>query len=136
MRRIDHIAIHCTATPQTTTPQSILNYWKDHLGWKNPGYHYLVSPDGEVHPLLPEVRVSNGVRGYNSHGINVAYIGGIDAFGQPKDTRTFRQKLSLRTLLIQIKSRYPEAIIKGHRDFPGVKKACPSFDAQTEYRSL
>ncbi len=31
---------------------------------------------------------------------------------------------------------YPEAVILGHRDLPGVRKDCPCFDAQQEYRDV
>lgn len=31
---------------------------------------------------------------------------------------------------------YPEAVILGHRDLPGVHKKCPCFDAAEEYREL
>ena len=36
-------------------------------------------------------------------------------------------------LLKDLKARYPDAIIQGHRDFPNVKKSCPRFDAKDEY---
>jgi hypothetical protein len=41
MRNIKYIAVHCTATPQTTSIDSIKNYWKTNLGWKMPGYHFI-----------------------------------------------------------------------------------------------
>ena len=39
-----------------------------------------------------------------------------------------------RTNLLRID--YPEAVILGHRDLPGVHKKCPCFDAAEEYRDL
>lgn len=56
--------------------------------------------------------------------------------GAPKDTRTPEQKKSLLKLLKELKKLYPNAEILGHRDFPNVKKACPSFDAKEEYKNL
>lgn len=136
MRNIKYIAVHCTATPQNTTIQSISNYWKTQLGWKMPGYHFIIKPNGEVVSLLPIEQVSNGVAGFNSETINVSYIGGIDDKGNPKDTRTFQQKVSLLKVLTDLRKKFPKAIIQGHRDFPKVKKACPSFDAKTEYKNV
>ena len=136
MRTINYLVVHCTATPQTTTIESIQNYWRNVLKWKSPGYHYLIKPTGEVVQLLPETGVSNGVAGYNSQCINISYIGGVNASNQPVDNRTAVQKASLLTLLKQLKSKYPKAKIQGHRDFPGVKKACPSFNAKSEYANL
>jgi N-acetylmuramoyl-L-alanine amidase len=136
MRNINFLAVHCTATAQTTSVSSIQNYWKNNLGWKNPGYHYIIKPDGEVVNLLPIDQVSNGVAGHNSVTVNISYIGGIDTKGAPKDTRTAAQKASMLKLLIELKKQFPKAIIQGHRDFPLVAKACPSFDAKTEYQKL
>ena len=133
MRTIKYIAIHCTATPQSATIDSIRNYWKNVLKWKQPGYHYIVKPDGSVVNLLDIDKISNGVKGYNHETINISYIGGIDeASGNPKDTRTDAQKVAIKNLLIQLRAKFPHAIIQGHRDFPNVKKACPSFDAKIE----
>ena len=46
MRTIEYIVIHCTAGPQDQSTESIKKYWKSGLGWKNVGYHILVSKDG------------------------------------------------------------------------------------------
>lgn len=136
MRKIDYIAVHCTATQPTASIVAIQRYWKDILGWKSPGYHYIIEADGKVTNLQPEEKPSNGVKGFNQVSINVSYIGGVDEKGKPKDTRTPAQKSALLTILQQLKTKYPSARIQGHRDFPGVVKACPSFDAKSEYIGL
>ena len=53
MRNINYIAIHCTATQPEASIASIQNYWKNNLGWKNPGYHYIIDRFGNVVNLLP-----------------------------------------------------------------------------------
>ena len=53
----------------------------------------------------------------------------------PADTRTPEQKASLLKLLKQLKQRYPNAKIVGHRDFNSHKN-CPCFDARSEYAGL
>ena len=136
MRKINFIAVHCTATSQTTSISSISNYWKNTLGWKMPGYHFIVKPDGEIVQLLEISEVSNGVGGWNSQLINISYIGGVDDKGRPTDNRTNAQKKALLTKLKELKKQFPKAVIQGHRDFPKVKKACPSFDAKTEYKNI
>ncbi len=136
MRIIKYIAVHCTATSQKTSVSAIQSYWKNQLGWKMPGYHFIVLPDGTVVKLLPIEEVSNGVKGFNSVLINIAYLGGVDAKNNPLDNRTPQQKVTLLELLKKYKKQFPKAIIQGHRDFPNVKKACPSFDAKKEYQSL
>lgn len=141
MRTIKYIVVHCTATPQTATVSSIQNYWKNTLKWAMPGYHFMIKPDGEIVQLLEIEKISNGVKGFNSVSINVSYIGGCEPSGQskqmiPVDNRTPAQKASLMHLLKELKQKFPKAIIQGHRDFPNVKKACPSFNAKEEYKNL
>lgn len=128
--------MHCTATSQNTSISSIQNYWKNQLGWRMPGYHFIIKPDGEVVSLLPIEQVSNGVKGFNHESINISYVGGIDEKVIPKDNRTLAQKASLLKLLKELRQKFPKAIIQGHRDFPNVKKACPSFDAKKEYQHV
>lgn len=136
MRNIEFIAVHCTATAQDATVSAIQSYWKNNLGWKMPGYHFIVKPCGEIVQLLSIDKVSNGVKGFNSVSINISYIGGVDKQNKPKDTRTPEQKEAILCKLRELKKQFPKAKIQGHRDFPNVKKACPSFDAKTEYQSL
>ena len=76
-------------------------------------------------------------------------MGGLEKDGKtPKDTRTYEQKLALRALLIKLKSKYPTAKILRHRDISldtnkngkidtwEFIKACPSFDAKSEYSDI
>ena len=131
-RNIKYIVIHCTATPQNTTIESIKRYWKEQRGWGDTvGYHYIIAADGEITQLLDEAKNSNGVYKHNSESINIAYIGGIDKDGKPKDTRSRRQEDAMFDLIVDLTERHVEAKPLGHRDFPNVAKACPSFDVKT-----
>ena len=131
MREIKYIVVHCTATDQNTDVDNILNYWKNVLGWKNPGYHYIVDKYGNVFPLMYESGIANGVKGYNRESIHISYIG-----GKHRDDRTEAQKAAIYAMLEELRERYPHAIIQGHRDFPNVAKACPQFDAKKEYEKI
>lgn len=140
MRDIKRIFVHCTAGSQKTTLKQLENEFKA-KGWKSPGYHYVVFPDGKVEQMLDESKVSNGVKGYNSTSINVSYVGGVDSKLKPIDNRTEAQKVSLVNLLTDLKSRYPDAHIMGHRDVWGKdpkkwQKWCPCFDAEAEYAEI
>lgn len=135
-REISWIVIHCTATQPNTKKESILNYWKNTLKWKSVGYHRLIDANGVIHELANYEQITNGVKGYNSESIHFSYIGGIDESGRPKDTRTLKQKESLLYLVKQAKKQFPNAIVQGHKDFKGVVKACPSFDAKNEYKAI
>lgn len=130
-RKIKYIVIHCTATPPGTTIDSIKRYWKEVRGWGDtPGYHFLIERSGNVVQLLDEKKNSNGVYGHNAESINIAYMGGIDKDGKPQDNRTEAQKHAMFDKIIELTEKYPGALVLGHRDFPGVKKACPSFDVR------
>ena len=143
MRKIKYIAVHCTAGSQKATVNDLLAEFK-RKGWKAPGYHYVITADGKIHQLLDTEKVSNGVKGYNSVSVNIAYTGGMDGV----DNHTDEQKKSLVTLLKLLRKRYPDAVIQGHRDFsPDLNgngkieksewiKMCPSFDAKTEYKDI
>jgi N-acetylmuramoyl-L-alanine amidase len=136
MREIKYIVIHCSASKPTTTKEAILNYWKNTLKWKTVGYHRLIDANGVIHELAKYEQITNGVKGYNSESIHFSYIGGIDESGRPKDTRTIKQKESLLYLIKQAKKQFPNAIVQGHKDFKNVAKACPSFDAKSEYKDI
>lgn len=131
MRKIKYLVIHCTAGRQTQTIEDLEAEFKL-KGWKSPGYHYVIEPNGEITKLLDVDKVSNGVKGYNSISINIAFVGGYKSI----DNRTRDQKESLVYLLRELKEQFPNAIIQGHRDFPGVAKDCPCFDAKDEYKDI
>jgi N-acetylmuramoyl-L-alanine amidase len=135
MRDIKYIAIHCTAGPSNQSTKAILDYWKNNLKWRSVGYHYLIDADGTITQLADESQITNGVAGFNKVSIHISYKGGVEN-GKPKDTRTFSQKASMLSLLKDLRKKYPKAIIQGHRDFPNVKKACPSYSAREEYKNI
>ena len=131
LRNIKHIVVHCTATPTTTTLESIKRYWKEQRGWGNtPGYHYFIKRDGTIVQLLDEKKNSYGVYKHNSECISIAYVGGIDKNGKPIDNRSDAQKHAMFDIIVRLTEKYPKAEVLGHRDFQGVKKACPCFDVK------
>ena len=135
-RVITEIIVHCSATPEGKdyTVQDIRR-WHKQQGWSDIGYHYVVYRNGHVEPGR-DVDISGAhCVGHNTHSIGICYVGGMDSTNRnAKDTRTLAQKAALLSLLIDLKKLYPGAKIYGHRDF--AKKACPSFDAKTEYTRL
>jgi N-acetylmuramoyl-L-alanine amidase len=136
MRNIKEIIVHCAATPEGKD-FTVADIKKWHLarGFNDIGYHYVIYRDGSVHKGRSEDVVGAHCTGHNTNSIGVCYIGGVATDGKtPKDTRTAEQKSALLGVLKQLKSKYPNATIHGHRDFAA--KACPSFDATTEYKNV
>ena len=140
MRTINKIIIHCTATPEgrNVTVEDLRQWHVVENGWSDIGYHFFIDLEGEIHECRPLERTGAHTRGHNYGSIGIAYAGGMSAdegeVSTPKDTRNINQKDSLDFLLADLKDLYPRVKIYGHRDFSN--KACPSFDARTEYEWL
>lgn len=127
MRKIDKIIVHCTATPAgREVTVADVRAWHKARGFRTIGYHYLVYLDGTVHAGRRESEVGAHCLGQNARSIGVCYVGGLDAAGQPRDTRTAAQRRALRELVGSLRRRYPNATVHGHREFAA--KACPCFD--------
>ena len=137
MRDIDYIVIHCAATkPSMDVPIERVKKWHLDRGWSDIGYHYYITRDGEIHKGRKLSTIGAHVRGYNSKSIGICYEGGINESGEPEDNRTIAQKKSLLKVVQILKFVFSNAIVQGHRDFPNVNKACPSFDAKNEYKEI
>jgi N-acetyl-anhydromuramyl-L-alanine amidase AmpD len=162
MRTITRIFVHCTASWQNTTTVESLKSEFRQKGWKAPGYHWVIFPNGKVEQMLAEELIANGVKNYNANSIHVAWVGGIQyreyqdggVIRQDRtkmvsvDNRTKQQKLALFDLLTKLKLKYRSAQIMGHRDISpdlnhnGVVdpweriKDCPCFDAMIEYMDI
>ncbi|MQO09278.1 N-acetylmuramoyl-L-alanine amidase [Prevotella copri] len=136
MRKINEIIVHCTATAEGKNFKAAdIDRWHKAKGWNGIGYHHVVDLDGTVEPGRPENEVGAHCLKHNANSIGVVYVGGLASDGKtPKDTRTPQQKAALVKLLTELKRRYPNATIHGHRDFAA--KACPSFDATKEYKDI
>ena len=137
MRRIDMAVIHCSATRSNRAfTFEALDACHRARGFKMCGYHYYITRDGQLHIGRPEEMVGAHAKRYNHRSIGICYEGGLDENGRPADTRTPAQRHALVALLRSLKTDYPDLVIVGHRDLPWVKKACPCFDATSEYSQL
>ena len=164
MRQIDNLVIHCADTPdgayfdvddirdwhtdpkpldggkyryksktynsKEELPIKVRN--KEGRGWSDVGYHYIILLDGQIQKGREDKIQGAHVGGHNSNSIGICYIGG----GHGVDTRTTPQKASLVHLIATLRRLYPDSVVLGHRDFEGVKKKCPNFDAENEYKYL
>ena len=129
------LVVHCSATrcDRNFSVERLIETGMEK--WGQPSYHYYVRRNGTIIPILPEsVRGVHAV-GYNYCSIGICYEGGYDANGEAADTRTELQKHALYELLKQLHDDYPQARIVGHRELPGVHKACPCY-SMDEYAVL
>ncbi|MBK9005275.1 MAG: N-acetylmuramoyl-L-alanine amidase [Sphingomonadales bacterium] len=128
MLPIKYLTIHCAATPEGrhVTHEQITAWDKAKFGQTS--YHWVIELDGSMHQTLKDNQKGAHVGKRNTGNIGICYIGGVDKTNKvPKDTRTPAQIASLRTLVRTYQERYPGIEVKGHNEWPGVAKACPSF---------
>ncbi|SHJ61701.1 N-acetylmuramoyl-L-alanine amidase [Bacteroides stercorirosoris] len=146
MRTIDHIIIHCSATCEGSS-LSVEELEKMHRrrGFRGIGYHYYIRRDGTVVNTRPLEVIGAHCKGNNAHSVGICYEGGLDARGNPKDTRTPEQRSAMHLLVAQLLKRFKNNVcICGHRDLsPDLNgdgviepeewvKECPCFEVRKE----
>lgn len=132
MRKINKIIIHCADTPEgrNVSAGEIRRWHMQDNKWTDVGYHYIVELDGSIVAGRKVAVQGAHVAGHNHDSIGVCYVGGRGKDGKAKDTRTDAQKKSIRDIVTVLKNIWPDAAVKGHRDF--ANKECPSFDVSQE----
>ena len=81
--------------------------------WVYQGKNYYITKDGKIYPCRPEEMIGAHANHYNAHSIGICYEGGLDANGNPADTRTEAQKRSMLELLKSLCLDYPDAEVIG-----------------------
>lgn len=147
-KKIKYVALHCTGSRegQTTTAAKLNAFFKAPVpqgrGWNKPGYAFIIHQNGKLEKLIEftddeymEPReITNGVAGINSVTISIAYVGGTDKNGKPKNTMTPAQEETIAAVCHRFVKVIPGVLIAGHNEFPNVAKACPSFSAKDKLR--
>lgn len=138
MRSIDFIAIHCSATPGDRDHTAAdIRRWHRQRGFRDIGYHFVIRRDGTVERGRPLEQQGAHEPRINRNSVAVCLVGGSPPIGSDAYRRglgennfTDKQWDALEFLVAGIHARWPDAEVLGHRDVPGVRKACPSFDAR------
>jgi N-acetylmuramoyl-L-alanine amidase len=126
------VVIHCSATKEGQFFNADdIDRWHKARGWSGIGYHIVILLDGTVEYGRPLHTIGAHTRGINYKSFGVSYIGGVDANGKAKDTRTEAQKKSLIAVIDALKKDYEGITVHGHYEFSN--KACPSFDVSKEF---
>lgn len=150
-KELQYLVIHCTATPEgREVTADEIRVWHTApkpkgRGWRQVGYTDLFHLDGRRERLVENNgdayvdswEITNGAAGYNSVSRHIVYAGGLTPDGtRPKDTRTSAQTEALKSYVIAFHELHPGVKIVGHRDLPGVNKACPSFEVGAWLKSI
>jgi len=138
--KITDITIHCAATPRgkpfSAAQISAMDKARADLG-NQIAYHYVIELDGKVTQTLRHDQRGAHTGGHNTGNLGICYVGGVLEDGKtPADTRTEAQKTAMAALLAKLRAQYPGVRIRGHRDWPKVAKACPSFDVAAELKRI
>jgi N-acetylmuramoyl-L-alanine amidase len=140
--------VHCSATKPSQDYGAVeVDRMHRQRGFLCIGYHFVIDRQGVVHAGRPmDARGAHcKTAGRNDTHVSVCLIGGVSQRpqehvpGNPwngSDAEcnfTPEQGVSLEALLAFFKRTYgfTDEDIEGHRDVPGVRKACPSFDVKT-----
>lgn len=130
---IKFLTIHCAATPRgrDVKAPAIVKIGMDRFGQAS--YHHVIELDGTTVRTLRDDQRGAHTGGHNTGNIGICYVGGVEnnKAMTPADTRTDAQKVALRKVVADYRATYPGIVVRGHRDWPGVSKACPSFDVAT-----
>lgn len=134
MKKEKEIIIHCTGTEYNRiVTLAEVRRWHKARGWNDIGYHYLIQQNGLI-LCGRDVNLQGAhCKGHNENTIGIAYVGGL-INGQPADTRTDKQKNSLKMLIVHLKSMFKITAISGHKDYCAV--SCPCFDVKREYNKM
>jgi N-acetylmuramoyl-L-alanine amidase len=134
MRPWDYIAIHCSATPpDMDIGVDEIREWHIDRGWSDVGYHYVIRRDGTIEKGRDEDVIGAHVKGFNGVSLGICMVGGVSERNKPDANYTASQWRSLKVLVDDLKVKYPEAKVQGHRDYPDVSKSCPCFDVIAWY---
>ena len=131
--KTDYIVIHCSATRAV---QDIgakeIRAWHKAQGWSDIGYHLVIRRDGRAEKGRALDAIGSHVKGHNANSVGVCMVGGLAnaAPWGPQNNFTPAQWTALKATVAGLLKRYAKAKVLGHRDFPGVAKACPCFDAR------
>lgn len=144
MTNIDFLAVHCAATPATADVGAAeIRRWHRQRGFRDIGYHYVIRRDGTVEKGRSDTTPGAHERKINRCSLAVCLVGGSPPVGSPEHRKglgennfTDAQFKALAELLHKLKAKHPDAEVLGHRDVPGVAKACPSFDVRSWWASI
>lgn len=125
---VKFLAVHCSATPPKVNASAAdIDRWHRERGFLKIGYHYVIRRDGSLEPGRPLNERGAHVEDWNHCSVGICMVGGVDPKLRPQNNFEPAQFATLAGLLRSLKARFQDAVVQGHRDFPGVAKACPSF---------
>jgi N-acetylmuramoyl-L-alanine amidase len=119
-RTVSKIIVHCSASRAPLGVEGIRKLHKSR-GWKDVGYHYVISPNGDIEFGRPEEQIGAHAEGHNHDSIGVC-LDGLDDFGETQIValiRCVRSLMKKHNLKVQAVFCHYEVDSKG--------KTCPNI---------
>ena len=134
---VNDIIVHCAYTkPSMDIGVAEIRQWHLDRGWADIGYQYVIRRDGMIEKGRDldkdgNVDEETGAHtlGHNVGSIGICLVGGMDEEGKPDCNFTWMQYRTLKNLIENLQTRYPNTPVHGHRDY--ANKECPCFDVHT-----
>jgi N-acetyl-anhydromuramyl-L-alanine amidase AmpD len=108
-KQTDFIVLHHAAATTATVVQ--IDQWHKGNGWSGIGYHFYVRKNGDIYRGRPIWAVGAHAQGSNSNSIGICAEGNFDTETMPQ-----AQEKAIKELLEYLKTLYPKAEVKGHRE--------------------
>lgn len=105
-----YIALHHAAAVKCSAID--VDRWHKQNGWSGIGYHYFVCKDGTIYRGRPEWALGAHVQGMNNCSLGICAEGNYDT----EDSMPNDQYNAVLDLIRDILSRYPNAVVAGHRE--------------------
>jgi N-acetylmuramoyl-L-alanine amidase len=151
VRPINHIVVHCSATPAgLDIGAQEIDRMHRNRGFAKIGYHYVIRLDGEIEVGRGLEEIGAHVQGHNARSIGICLVGGLDHARKPANTFHQEQFDALAGLISHLLANFKGAQVLGHRDLSPDKdgdgkverhewvKGCPCFDVREwlQFRGL
>lgn len=146
-----YLVTHCSATPPSDDIGAYeIDRWHRAQGYDGIGYHAVIRRNGIIEPGRDWDEIGAHARdgGFNRKALGVCLVGGVSENplkhvpGNPwngsdaEDNFTQEQYLSWFGFIKQVWEQYGRIPVIGHRDIPGVTKACPSFSVNLKMKAM
>ena len=121
MNNKTHIIIHCSDSDYEhhDNVETLRKWHVEERGWRDVGYHFIITKDGEIHQSRNVIDNGSHAKGYNKKGIGICLTGKFN-FSDQQFVSLYRLVFSLQVIFkIQYENILPHSAVSN--------KTCPNF---------
>jgi N-acetylmuramoyl-L-alanine amidase len=129
-KKTNWLIVHSSATPpHMDIGVKEIKRWHVERGFTTTGYHFVIRRNGLMEVGRAIAEQGAHVFGRNNDSVGICLVGGVNKERAAENNFTEEQFEQLKIILEALLKVYPDAKVRGHRDFANTD--CPSFDAVT-----